>query len=128
MLTAEREEAKTLVESLRLYHPREVVVRLAAGFEASAEVREQSRAVWAAGELGGEAALAFLLRCARSETPNVRRMAASALGKVAQAVRTATLAHGEATAQIRLALQLLVNDATPQVAQYALKSLDQCAE
>jgi ATP-dependent DNA helicase RecQ len=125
MLTAERAEAAALVESLRLYHPREVVVRLVAGFEASAEVREQSRAVWAAGELGGEAALAFLLRCARSDTPNIRRMVVSALGKAAQAIRTATLARGEALAQIRPALQALSRDASPQVAQYALKSLDQ---
>jgi ATP-dependent DNA helicase RecQ len=128
MLVAEPEEAKTLVDALRLYHPREVVARLAARFGASREIREQSRAVWAAGELGGEFALAFLLDSARSQTPNVRRMAASALGKIAPAIRTAAIAHGEALAQIRLALEFLVNDAAPQVAEYARKSLAQFAE
>ena len=128
MMTAEQEEARQIVEALRLYHPRELVARLAARFDDSADVRGQSRAVWAAGELGGEAALAFLLAAARSATPNVRRMAASALGKVAAAIRTGSIARREAVAQVRTALLALSQDAAPQVAQYARKSLDQCRE
>jgi ATP-dependent DNA helicase RecQ len=128
LMTSEPPEAKEIVETLRLYHPRELTARLTARFDALEEVRSQSRAVWAAGELGGEAALAFLLRCARSETPNVRRMAASALGKVAASIRTTSIARTEAMSQTRQALEFLVNDAAPQVADYARKSLSQFRE
>jgi len=128
MMTADQAEAQQVVETLRLYHPRELASRLSARFDASDDMRSRSRAVWAAGELGGEAALVFLVRAATSDVPNVRRMAASALGKVASAVRTGSIARREAIAQIRTTLQALCRDTTAQVAQYARKSLDQCRE
>jgi HEAT repeat protein len=123
MLLADREEAQALVESLRLYHPAEVAARLAARFDASGDVRERSRAAWAAGELCGQHGLALLARCTRSETPNVRRLAASALGKVAGGARTAAIAHREGLTLARQALEALVHDAAPQVRQYAEKAL-----
>jgi HEAT repeat protein len=123
MLTADRDEAQAIVECLRLYHPGEIAARLEARFRESEDVRVRSRAVWAAGELCGEHALAFLVRCTGSETDNVRRLAASALGKVADAARLAGVAHNEALAQARAALTALLNDPAPQAAQYAAKAL-----
>jgi hypothetical protein len=128
MLIADRDEAQSLVEPLRLYHPAAMIARLEAAFNASDDVRVQSRAVWAAGELGGESALAFLVRCARSETVNVRRLAASALGKVAAASRLAGIARQEAIVAARRVLTALAGDAAPQVAQYARKSLAQFSD
>ena len=125
MLTADRDEAQAIVERLRLYHPAEIAARLEAKFRESADVRVQSRAVWAAGELCGEHALAFLVRCTRSETDNVRRLAASALGKVAAAARLAGIARGETLVQARAALTALLHDPAIQAAQYAAKALAQ---
>ncbi|MCX5654508.1 MAG: RecQ family zinc-binding domain-containing protein, partial [Planctomycetota bacterium] len=123
MLVADREEAQALVEGLRLYHPAEIAARLEARFRESAEVRVQSRAVWAAGELCGEHALVFLVQCARSDEGNVRRLAASALGKVAASARLAGVARGEAIVQARATLTALLRDTAPQVAEYAEKAL-----
>ena len=128
MLIADRDEAQSLVEHLRLYHPAAMAARLEAAFSASDDVRVQSRAVWAAGELGGENALAFLVRCARSETVNVRRLAASALGKMAASARLAGIARQEAIVAARRVLTALAEDAAPQVAQYARKSLAQFSD
>ncbi|MCX5656095.1 MAG: RQC domain-containing protein [Planctomycetota bacterium] len=128
MLVADRDEAQAIVERLRLYHPGEIAARLEAKFRECGDVRVQSRAVWAAGELCGEHALAFLVRCTRSETDNVRRLAASALGKVAAAARLAGVARGETLIQAREALTALLHDPAPQAAQYAAKALAQFAD
>ena len=128
MLVANREEAQALVAGLRLYHPAEIAARLEARFRESAEVRVQSRAVWAAGELCGEHALVFLVQCAQSDEGNVRRLAASALGKVAASARLAGVARGEAVVQARAALTALLRDTAPQVAEYAAKALARFAE
>jgi hypothetical protein len=128
MLVADRQEAEALVAGLRLYHPAEIAARLEARFRESSEVRVQSRAVWAAGELCGEHALVFLVRSARSDEGNVRRLAASALGKVAASARLAGVARGEALVQARAALTALFHDAAPQVAQYAEKALAKFTE
>jgi hypothetical protein len=125
MLIADRDEAQALVDHLRIYHPAQVAARLEAAFSGSDDVRVQSRAVWAAGELCGESALAFLVRCARSEVVNVRRLAASALGKVAASSRLAGIARREALVVAQQVLTVLAADAAPQVAQYARKSLTQ---
>jgi len=128
MLVADRGEAQALVEHLRLYHPGALAARLEQALRASDDVRVQSRAVWAAGELGGEHALALLIGCTQSETANVRRLAASALGKVGAAARTSARPRGDALAQARTALQALLGDDAPQVRQYARKSLAQFEE
>ncbi|MCX5685505.1 MAG: hypothetical protein NT049_17755, partial [Planctomycetota bacterium] len=123
MLVADREEAQTLVDGLRLYHPAEIAARLEARYRESAEVRVQSRAVWAAGELCGEHALVFLIRSAGSDEGNVRRLTASALGKVAASARLAGVGRNEALLQARACLTALLHDAAPQVAEYAEKAL-----
>jgi predicted transcriptional regulator len=128
MLVADREQAEAIVAALRLYHPAEVAARLEAEFRESSEVRVQSRAVWAAGELCGEHALAFLVRSARSETGNVRRLAASALGKVGAAARLAGIARSACAVQARAALAALLTDTAPQVAEYAEKALARFAD
>jgi ATP-dependent DNA helicase RecQ len=128
MLIADRDEAEALVTCLRLYHPAEIAARLEARFRQSDDVREQSRAVWAAGELCGEHALVFLVRCARSEADNVRRLAASALGKVGAAARLAGVARSEAAVQARAALTALLQDSASQVSQYAEKALTRFAD
>jgi len=125
MLAADQEEAKRLVEDLRLYHPRALASRLEARYAASHELREQSRAVWALGELCGEYALRFLIDCTRAEAPNVRRLAASALGKVAGAAYATNVYRQESFRRAQQALAALAADPAPQVREYAAKALAQ---
>ena len=82
LLVAEREVAKRLVGELLLFHPREIVRRLVERFEGSTATRVRSRAVWAAGELGGTDALPFLTRCVASETGELRERARKALTRI----------------------------------------------
>ena len=125
MLVADQEEAKRIVEDLRLYHPRALAARLTARYAASGELREQSRAVWALGELCGEYALEFLINCTRAEAPNVRRIAASALGKVAGAVHATDVYRQDTFPRAQQALAALAADPAPQVREYAAKALAQ---
>ena len=122
LLVCDREKAKAVVEELRLFHPHAVAERLAERFETANGVREKARAVWAAGELCERHGLAFLARCAQSEEYEVRRLAASALGKAA---RVARMAHAEDLAAARAALVRLLDDPAPQVRQYAQSSLEE---
>ncbi len=128
MLTANRDGAQERIEDLRLYHPRDVAARIKEQFAASAEVRERSRAVWALGELCGDEGLAFLVECLGADEPNVRRLAASAVGKVAAAARAAREARREVFQEARRALAALADDPAPQVRQYAEKALAQFAD
>jgi ATP-dependent DNA helicase RecQ len=84
LLSAEAEAAKALLDPLRLFNPTALLVRIERAFAAAASDREQARAVWAVGELGGAAGLPFLIQCARHPVPDIRRLAAGALGKVAR--------------------------------------------
>ena len=80
------------------------------------------------GELCGEQGLAFLVECLGAEEPNVRRLAASAVGKVVAAAREAGDAGREAFREARRALGALAADPAPQVRQYAEKALGQFAD
>ncbi len=125
VLVADRDQVKALLDDLRLFHPREISRRLSASYEASGVPRERARAAWAAGELCGEHALDFLVAVTRSESPDVRRLAASALGKVAEQLRPVTEGLGRPLAQAADALRVLAADPVPQVRQYAAKALAQ---
>jgi len=123
ILVADRDRAKALLDDLRLFHPREIAKRLQACYEASDAPRERARAAWAAGELCGEHGLGFLVACTRSDVPDVRRLAASALGKVAEHLRPVTEHPGRLLSQAADALRALAADPVPQVRQYAAKAL-----
>ncbi|MFW6164498.1 MAG: RQC domain-containing protein, partial [Planctomycetota bacterium] len=123
LLSGDREQARALVQRLRLFHPAEIARRLEQAYEDADGVRARSRAVWAAGELCGEAGLAFLNRCAGAEDANVRRLAASALGKAAAAIADRDRARDEHLARTREILAFLRNDTAPQVRQDADKAL-----
>jgi len=128
MLTADREKAKTLIDELRLYRPREVAARIEQRYAASAGLSERSRAVWALGEVCGEEGLALLVQCLSAEEPNVRRLAALAVGKVVARARSARGARRDTIREARLALHALRDDPAPQVRQYAEKALGQFAD
>ena len=116
-----REAAKELIETLRLFNPGELARRLGVRYAAGGNVRERSRAIWVAGELCDAEALPFLVECANSDETNVRRLAASAMGKILGRCRRGkgeTESHTTAAAE---ALQELSHDPAPQVRQYALK-------
>ena len=81
--------------------------------------------MWAAGELCGLDGVVFLVACASAGEPNIRRLAASALGKVAAAVRADAKQPPSALSAAQAALQGLLQDPAPQVRQYAQKSLGQ---
>ena len=123
LLGCERDEAKALVDRLSLFHPEAVASRLEEHYGTSDDARERCRAVWAAGELCGEHALPFLIRCAGAEADDVRRLAAAALGKVAAALADrdeAILGHQTRAIEI---LHFLASDAAPQVRRYAEQAL-----
>jgi ATP-dependent DNA helicase RecQ len=124
VLTAGQDEARPLVEKLRLFHPREVAARLATWYDATTELKEQSRAVWLMGELCGENGLAFLVRRLKDPAANVRRLAASAVGKVVAGLRASDGPRHDVTAWAREVLAPLAqDDPAPQVRQYAAKAL-----
>ena len=125
LLTTERSKAKELVSRLMLFHPAEIARRLNARYDETDSEREQSRAVWAAGELCGEHGLVFLLHCAGAENVVVRGLAASALAKVATRARPHTIAVRETLEQAYEVLTFLLNDTAPQVRQHAEKALAQ---
>ncbi len=124
LLTAEPERAKELLPGLRLFHPAQVTARLESAYDRSSEPRAKKRAVWAAGELGGADALPFLIASASSDVADVRRIAASAIGKaVPQTKGDASMLASRA----RRALEQLAKDPAPQVCQYARKAIGSLA-
>jgi len=122
VLQADREKVRALIDDLRMFHPRLALAELEARFDADDQPRTMARAVWAAGELNDACALDFLLRAAGSASANVRRLAASGIGKLAGAVRTGADAAGALPDQARSALRRLMKDEAPQVRQYAEKA------
>lgn len=125
LLVAEPVKAREMLPELCLFHPREIAERLVARFDKTKNSRERRRAVWAAGELCGHYGLDFLARCACSGLYEIRRLAASALGKAAGNARTESRTMAEGMEKARNALFELLKDPATQVRQYAKKSLDQ---
>lgn len=125
LLADEPEAAKAMVGALRLANPMDLARRLERHFAAAAEVRARSRVVWAVGELCGVHGIAFLIERASSGEPNIRRLAAGALGKVAPLLKADLSAAGPCLDGVKRALDALSRDDAPQVRQYAAKALDQ---
>jgi hypothetical protein len=123
LLGCDRDRAQVLVAELRLYHPRGIAQRIDLLYAGLDAVRPKARAVWAAGELCGAHGVEFLVRCAASPEFEVRRLAASALGKALAAVHDETTARASVLESARESLKRLLTDANPQVAQYAAKAL-----
>jgi len=123
LLTCERERAQALVEEIRLFHPAEVAARLERLAADEGSVRRRARAVWAAGELCGWFGVAFLGHGTASPEGEVRRLAASALGKVLSHSRREESQRTALRAVACEALNRLTSDPNPQVAQYAAKAL-----
>lgn len=123
LISAEAEEAKSLLPVLAAYHPREIANRIESIFRQSRDLRSRSRAVWAMGELAGRRGLAFLIETAGSKEQNLRRLSASALGKVFGAIAAEDEGLSLQLDQARAALEKLRGDPALQVRQYAEKSL-----
>lgn len=123
LLHAPSEEAKEVIPRLRMFHPMVIAVRLQRNFDACKDERVRARVVWALGELCGRYGLPFLLNCASSHAANIRRLTASAMGKVAESVRRSGASVSEDTERARRALLKLAEDAGVQVRHHAEKSL-----
>lgn len=125
LLTAGQEDAKRILSELSWLHPRRIMELLISSFDKAETGRVRARAVWAAGELGGQYGLDFLVECLSSRDSNIRRLAASALEKVARALGSERegIAHGMERA--KKALLGLSSDPAAEVRQYAQKALDQ---
>ena len=121
LLTAPTERAKALLEPLGLYHPTRILKWLERAYEHASELHIRKRAAWAAGELGDLHAILFLIVAASSEAADVRRIAASAIGKIAR--RYTECGAPLLLARARHTLEQLLHDDAPQVADYARKAL-----
>jgi len=128
ILELKGDEAKQLLSELNWFQPAALVDRLVAAYKLAKTSRAQQRAVWIAGELGDEHAVLFLLQCASSTDANVRRLTASALGKIVKRLGTRPAISTRDLEAIRAALQKLTRDDHPQVAQYAQKALREIRE
>jgi HEAT repeat protein len=125
LLECEQEHAKALVDDLRVFHPREIAAVLADHFGAASGSRQRSRVAWAAGELCGQDGLPLLTRCAQADDANVRRLAASAMGKVFAAARTHAARRREDLLKAQQALAALQQDPAPQVREYAERAISE---
>lgn len=123
LLDATPDEGRALVVTLRTYHPAVVFARLERAYGENVSVRARSRIVWAVGELCAEHALAFLTGATADPQPNLRRVAASALGKVARHLATTDGLPAQFAAA-RQALHRLGDDPAAQVRQYAASALE----
>ncbi len=124
LLDAPREEARATLPALRRFHPADVVRALVQRFKEAPSVRSRSRAVWLAGEFGDVGAVPFLAFCTTHTDSNVRRLAASALGKIGDTLHRAAAGQARLASQARQALEdLAADDGVGQAAQYAAKAL-----
>ena len=124
LLVADFEEAKAMRPTFNIFHPREVAERLISSFNRTEDTRKRSHVVWAVGELCGQHGLPFLIRCASSEVVNIRRLAASALGKVGEAMGAEPKTAADDMKRAQQALVELMKDDAVQVRQYAKKALN----
>ena len=126
LLSCDRDRAAALMETVRMFHPREVVAALSARFEGD-DARSRSRAVWVAGELAAAEAAPFLAHAVSDSDGNVRRLTASALGKMAHGILQDLLDRGGAPALKAAgdALSMLAHDPQhAQVREYAARALE----
>jgi len=123
LLHALPDQAKEMLPKLRLFHPKEIATRLSEMFYACGDNRVRARVVWTMGELCGQDALNFLIGCTSSEATNIRRLAASAIGKVARSVSSDARAAATDMERAKQVLLKLTDDPGVQVRQYAKKSL-----
>ena len=124
LLVADFEEAKAMLPTLSIFNPQVVAERLISSFNRTEDTRKRSHVVWAVGELCGQYGLTFLIRCASSEAADIRRLAASALGKVGKAVVAEAGGAADNMKRAQQALARLTDDDAVQVRQYAKKALD----
>jgi len=123
LLHAAPDEAKEMLPRLRLFHPKEIAQCLFRSFHSCTDNRVRARVVWTLGELCGQYALSFLIRCASSDVSNMRRIAASAIGKVVRNINSDTTSIAPDMERAKEALLKLMDDPGVQVRQYAKKSL-----
>jgi len=123
LIRTDAENAKKMLHLLSCYHPRLLAEKLERIYEESKVSREKARVVWATGELCSFYGIDFLIDCTESDEVNIRRLAASALGKAVQATRADAGSLSERLEEVRHALERLTRDSAVQVKQYAEKSL-----
>ncbi len=122
LLVAKPDDAKPMIEALRLFNPRHVAACLESPVLIGSP-QTRARAFWILGEVCGLHGLNLIVRAAADQEVNVRRLAASALGKAVAEQCAAMLLLRREAAAVRQVLQTLVADTNPQVSQYARKSL-----
>ena len=125
LLECDPERAKTLADGIAVFHPRKIAAGLAARYDAASTSRQRARVAWAAGELCGHDGLPLLIRCAKGGVANVRRLAASAMGKVFASARTHAARRREDLLKAQQALAALQQDPAPQVREYAEKAISE---
>ncbi len=123
LLHAAPDQAKEMLPKLRLFHPKEIAQCLFRSFHTCTDNRVRARVVWTLGELCGQYALNFLIGCASSEATDIRRLAASAIGKVVRSVCSDTRSIAPDVKRAKEALIQLTDDPATQVSQYARESL-----
>jgi HEAT repeat protein len=123
LLEASQDGAEALRPRFRVFHPREIAERIARRFGQAGGSRRQARLAWAAGELCGPFSVKFLAECAGSPEGEVRRLAASALGKAVRDLNRLSEGAADGLETALEALNRLSADEVKQVAEYARKAL-----
>ena len=124
LLVADFDQATAMLPTLSIFNPQVVAERLISSFNRTEDTRKRSHVVWAVGELCGQYGLTFLIRCASSETTDIRRLAASALGKAGEAVGPEAKTAADDMKRAQQALARLMDDDVTQVRRYAKKALN----
>jgi len=119
LLESGRDTVEARLEALRVFHPREITRRLTARYHAAEQESTRARIVWTIGELCETHGLPLLLASATDPAHNIRRLTASALGKLAQSHHIPQ----PLIENVRHTLQCLTQDPAPQARQYAAKAL-----
>lgn len=124
LMKADFQEAKELLKELDCINPEVVYNTIMSILNKTHNHKTHARLVWAVGELCGSLGLPFLIESASSENYNIRRLTASAIGKVVSSIQSDDY-DIEDINNAKQALLRLSDSPEPQVRQYAKKSLKQ---
>ncbi|MHC5037118.1 MAG: RQC domain-containing protein, partial [Planctomycetota bacterium] len=125
VLSADHDQAKTMLPVLQWYHPCRILEKILASTEPHVSHRARARAVWMVGELCGDLGFAYLVHAGESEEKTIRRLAAVALGKGISAARQASGEGEDLRERAEAMLDRLCEDPEEEVRDAARKTREE---